>query len=256
MSAKKQATQEPLKVAALERALSILKVFETEPAPVTLARLSEATGLYKSTILRLLGSFEGFGYIRRTPEGAYAPGPAAFRLGMAYKASFQLDAAIDAALRHLVADGTESASFHVLDGDRRLCTFRVNSSHPTLDTIKAGDTLPLDRGAAGKILRAFADHPLDPGLEKVRRQGYAYSDGERDPSCAALAAPVFGLDHELVGAVSLSGPRERFTKSTIARMTKLLLAATVGLSQLAIEGGRIKTPPGLPTVRFAKSGAG
>src|SRR5215467_14129680 len=127
MTSKKQSTQEPLKVAALERALSILQVFETEPAPVTLARLSEVTGLYKSTILRLLGSFEGFGYIRRTPEGTYAPGPAAFRLGMAYKTSFHLDAAIDAALRNLVDEGTESASFHVLDGNRRLCTFRINS---------------------------------------------------------------------------------------------------------------------------------
>jgi DNA-binding IclR family transcriptional regulator len=244
MAVKKQSTQEPLKVAALERALSILQVFETEPAPVTLARLSEATGLYKSTILRLLGSFEGFGYIRRTAEGAYAPGPAAFRLGMAYKTSFHLDAAIDAALRHLVAEGTESASFHVLDGNRRLCTFRVNSGHSTLDTINVGDILPLDRGAAGKILRAFTD-PADLGMEKIRRQGYAYSDGERDPSCAALAAPVFGLDHELVGAVSLSGPRERFTKKTIERMTKLLLAATAGLSELAVEGGRKKTRPGL-----------
>jgi DNA-binding IclR family transcriptional regulator len=245
MPVKKQSIQEPLKVAALERALSILQVFETEPAPVSLARLSEATGLYKSTILRLLGSFEGFGYIRRTSDGAYAPGPAAFRLGMAYKTSFHLDAAIDAALRHLVAEGTESASFHVLDGNRRLCTFRVNSGHSTLDTINVGDILPLDRGAAGKILRAFTDR-ADPGTDKIRKQGYAYSDGERDPSCAALAAPVFGLDHELIGAVSLSGPRERFTKKTIERMTKLLLEATVGLSQLAVEGARKRVPLSLP----------
>ncbi|NVN87797.1 MAG: IclR family transcriptional regulator [Rhodopseudomonas sp.] len=246
MKAKKRPKQGPLKVAALERALSILKVFETVEIPVTLARLSEATGLYKSTILRLLGSFEDFGYIRRTLDGAYAPGPAAFRLGIAYKNSFQLDAAIDAALRKLVAQGTESASFHVLDADRRLCVQRVNSGHSTLDTINVGDVLPLDRGAAGKILRSFTDE-ADPSLDAVRRQGWAFSDGERDPSCAALAAPVFGMGHELIGAISLSGPRERFTKQTIASMTKLLLDSAAELSRLAINDARARAVSGPPT---------
>ena len=246
MKTKKRAKRGPPKVAALERALSILRVFETDKLPVTLARLSEATGLYKSTILRLLGSFEDFGYIRRTADGGYAPGPAAFRLGIAYKNSFHLDAAIDAALRRLVAQGTESASFHVLDGDRRLCIQRVNSGHATLDTINAGDVLPLDRGAAGKILRAFTDG-ADPGLDPVRRQGWAFSEGERDPSCAALASPVFGIGHELIGSISLSGPRERFTDETIASMVRLLLDTSAGLSQLAINDARARMFSNLPT---------
>ena len=35
--------------------------------------------------------------------------------------------------------------------------------------------------------------------------------GERDPSCAAVASPVFGPDGEACGAISLSGPKERFS---------------------------------------------
>ena len=108
-----------------------------------------------------------------------------------------------------------------------------------------GDVLPLDRGAAGKILRSFADE-ADPSLDAVRRQGWAFSDGERDPSCAALAAPVFGMGHELIGAISLSGPRERFTKQTIASMTKLLLDSAAELSRLAINDARARAVSGPP----------
>lgn len=87
------------KVASLERALSVLKVFETASEPVSLARIATDTGLYKSTILRLIASFEDFGYLRRTDNGTYALGPAAFRLGTRYREQFRLDDVLEETLR-------------------------------------------------------------------------------------------------------------------------------------------------------------
>lgn len=42
-----------------------------------------------------------------------------------------------------------SASFHVRQGNQRLCLFRVDSPQPIRDHIRAGDLLPLDRGVGG-----------------------------------------------------------------------------------------------------------
>ena len=243
MTTSKSSKTEPARVATLERALSILSVFESSDAPVTLAEISKATGLYKSTILRLLASFEDHGYLRRSDDGStYSLGPTAFRLGMKYKQAFELDEAIESALEELVQKGTESASFHVLDRDYRLCILRVDSNHPTLDRVRAGDRLPLDKGAAGKVLLAFSGVG-DADLQPVRQDGIAVSYGEVDPSCAAISVPVFGLNNELIGALSVSGPKERFTDDTVASMSELLFEASRKLSSLAVAERRMHRIP-------------
>ena len=105
--------------------------------------------------------------------------------------------------------GTESASFHAYhDAQSRVCLLRVDSHHSTLDRIRTGDLLPLDKGAAGRLLTAYlvdGETPAQAGLVRA-------SMGERDPSCAAVASPVFGPDGEACGAISLSGPKERFSR--------------------------------------------
>lgn len=234
MTAKSDTTPDSSRVATLERALSILSVFETSDTPVTLAQISKETGLYKSTILRLIASFEDHGYIQRSNDGTtYTVGPTAYRLGMTYRKFFELDKAIETALEDLVRNGTESASFHVIDRDHRICVLRQDSNHPTLDRVRAGDRLPLDRGAAGKILRAFSGDN-DTEMLSVLEQGIAVSYGELDPSCSAISVPVFGLSNELIGAISISGPKERFTEETVASMSQLLFETSQKLSRLAI----------------------
>lgn len=225
-----------LKVAALERALSVLAVFERFPGPVSLARIADATGLYKSTILRFMVSFETHGYVQRLPDGQYKVGPTLFRLGAVFGKTQSSRELILSTLERLVAQGTESASFHVRDGQQRLCLYRVDSHHTTLDTVKAGNHLPLDRGAAGKVLLAWTGG-RGKDLARVREEGCAISRGERDPACWALAAPVFGREGVLLGAISLSGPKERFTPENIARMMEVLRHEAAACSSQAVSLG-------------------
>lgn len=62
------------RVQSVERALMILNTFRTGEDAWTLAQLAEKTGLYKSTILRILGSLERFGYVMRGEDGLHRPG--------------------------------------------------------------------------------------------------------------------------------------------------------------------------------------
>ena len=145
-------------VAAVDRALTILRAFEGEgdPEPLTLAALARRTGLYKSTMLRLMVSLQAFGYIVQLPDGRYHLGPTPFRLGSVYQRGNRLYDHVMPVLRALVAQGTESPSFHIRhDAKLRLCVLRIDSQHSTLDRVCAGALLPLDRGAAGTIILAF-----------------------------------------------------------------------------------------------------
>ncbi|MEP9379101.1 IclR family transcriptional regulator [Aquabacter sp. CN5-332] len=225
------ATEAPGGVAAVDRALAILAAVEARNEPSTLAEIAQVTGFYKSTILRLLGSLEGSGYVMRLRDGRYGLGASAFRLGLAYERQNPLRWHVLPVLNDLVENGTESSSFHVLHGPgTRMCLFRVNSRHSTLDRVEAGSILPLDRGAAGRVLLAYSG---DAGSThaSLREAGYALSRGERDPLCAALAAPVFGPSGAITGALSLSGPSERFTPSNVEHMRTLLIAAAAQLTQ-------------------------
>ena len=223
-------------VAAVDRALAILAALGTATEPSTLAKLARATGLYKSTILRLIGSLESAGYVVRLRDGCYSLGASAFRLGLAYERQNSLRQHALPVMEKLVANGTESASLHVIHGpSTRLCLFRVNSRHSTLDRVEAGDVLPLERGAAGRVLLAYSRGD-GPQHKALRRTGYALSKGERDPNCAGLAAPIFGPTGEIAAALSLSGPGERFTADAVARMRKLLVKAAQQLTQ-SLGGG-------------------
>lgn len=210
-------------VAAVERALSIVAALEGSDQPVTLAELAARTGFYKSTILRLLGSLITNGYVMRLPDGSYDLGPTAFRLGVAFNRKNAIGHHVLPALQQLVDEGTESASFHVRqDADNRLCLFRVNSNHATLDRVEAGASYALLHGAAGHIILTYNDGRSGARYDAIRAHGFDVSLGERDPSCAAVAAPVFGPRGMLIGVISLSGPRERFGKAEIAEMKRVL----------------------------------
>lgn len=218
-------------VAAVERALSIVAAVEAAAAPISLADLSRDTGFYKSTILRLLVTLEDKGYVTRLGDGHYDLGPAAFRLGAAFERKNTLHHHIMPVLQQLVAQGTESPSFHVRqDQSSRLCLLRVNSTHSTLDRIEAGSLYPLHAGAAGQVILAFGGE-RGARYDTIRRDGWALSLGERDPSCAAVSAPVFGPDGRLIGALSLSGPRERFGENEIETMRQAVGTAAAKLTR-------------------------
>jgi DNA-binding IclR family transcriptional regulator len=209
-------------VAAVERALRIVAALEASAQPLSLADLARATGMYKSTLLRLLATLERRTLVMRRPDLKYSLGQFAFRLGRAFEATYHLKECVLPVLEWLVAHGTESPSFHTWhDQDTRLCVFRIDSHHSTLDRVRAGDVLPLRRGAAGKVLRIFRKGLLAAKGAPPIQASY----GERDPSCAAIACPVFGPSGELMGALSLSGPLERFSAAAVKKMSKSLAVA-------------------------------
>ena len=220
-------------VAAVERALSIVDAIAQRTEAISLADLSRATGFYKSTLLRLIASLERSALVVRRADGRYALGTYAHRLGRAYEATYRLAEAVQPLLQQLVDQGTESASFHAYhDTQSRVCLLRVDSHHSTLDRIRVGDLLPLEKGAAGRLLTTYlVKHQTLPPSELT-----LISMGERDPNCAAVACPVFGPDGEMCGAISLSGPKERFTPAAIKKMSRLASQAAASATQAL--GGR------------------
>lgn len=223
-------------VAAVDRAIAILRAVARQGSPITLADLARATGFYKSTLLRLLTSLERGALVIRRSDGRYALGSYAQELGRSYEATYRISEVLTPLLHEMVENGSESASFHVYhDPQYRICLMRIDSHHSTLDRIDVGDLLPIDRGAAGKLIIAFHGTDRAPAADTL----LATSIGERDPECAAVAAAVFGAENEFMGAISLSGPKERFTEESVALQSKMVLDAARRATEML--GGRWPT---------------
>jgi DNA-binding IclR family transcriptional regulator len=209
------------RVEAVERALAMLDAFAPEVRALSLTELADRTDLYKSTVLRLAGSLQRFGYLVRREDGRFALGPAAGRLGSAYRAGLELADVIRPELQHLVEATGETASFYVRDGDERICLYRVNSPHAARHHLEEGARLPMNAGASARVLAAFTGK----GQAAVRAAGHAVSLGERDKHLAAVAVPVMDAAGAFRGALSLSGLLARFDKSQRARALPELQAA-------------------------------
>ena len=151
--------------AAVDRALSLLCAFRAGDEGLSLNELAERTRLYKSTVLRLLASLEHARLLLKRADGRYALGPELARLHSIYSATFSLEAEVVPALRELVASTRESAAFHVRQGEDRLCLYRVDSPQLLRDHIRAGDLLPLNKGAGGRVLMAFGGATRGAGAD-------------------------------------------------------------------------------------------
>ena len=192
-------------VAAVDRALSVLLAFGPGDSHLSLGDLAARTGLYKSTLLRLLVSLEAAQFISRTPDGHFRLDASVLNLATIYSRSFNLREIVEPELQDLMVRTDESASYYIRDGNQRLCLFRVDSKHTVKEHLSIGERLPLSRGAAGRAFLLYEyGKPSSSASHDV-----VTSLGERDPEMASIAAPVFGKSGTLIGVLSVAGPRSR-----------------------------------------------
>jgi DNA-binding IclR family transcriptional regulator len=214
-------------VAAVDKALSVLRLFTPSQLELSLKQISTTTGLYKSTALRMLASLEHAGLVTKKMDGKYILGPSIASLHSAYQQNIALEAIALPILEDLVASTQESAAFHTRQGDQRLCLFRVDSNQALRDHIKTGDLLPLDKGAGGKVLMAF-EGATGKLFSQIRAEMVLAISGDRVKEIAGISAPVFN-SQGLLGVITLTMPSYRMlekqkksVRDSAKKMTELL----------------------------------
>jgi DNA-binding IclR family transcriptional regulator len=216
--------------ASVDRAFTIMSVFDKDAPFLTLAEISRRTGFYKSTILRLISSLEKAGFVRKSLDGRYSVGPEPLRLSSLYQSSFRLRDILLPHLEHLSKASSETSSFYICDNSWRVILYRVEPSRAVRVSVREGDRFPIQYGASGKVLSAFTqiENPL---FQDVREQMWAESFGERDPETSSVSVPVFGVGGVLHGALTLSGPRDRFNREAIQKMLGGLIQSAINATQ-------------------------
>ncbi|MFO1328825.1 MAG: IclR family transcriptional regulator [Rubrivivax sp.] len=214
--------------AAVDRALSLLAAFQPGDKALSVTELAGRTRLYKSTVLRLLASLAHGRLLQRTAEGQWRLGPEVARLASIHAASFSLEDIVLPEMRRLVQRTQESVALHVRQGEQRLVLFRVDSPQLLRDHARAGDLLPLARGAGGRVLMAYGG-AKGRLYDQVRRDGYVMVSGDRVPGLAGISAPVWDSARQLVGALTLTAPETRVQPSFIDELRQSARRVTQAL---------------------------
>lgn len=210
-------------VRAVDRALALLTAFEDGDTALPLTELARRAGLHATTALRLLGTLENHGCVRRLPAGGYALGPQLLVLGERFRRGLRLEDQVMPALDRLRAESRESAAFFVREEGARRCLFRLDSPLPVRTVARVGEVAPLGVGAYGRALLALETVP-PPRLPIVSR-------GERLPEVAAIAAPALDARGRVAGAIGITMPLYRFDAEAAARTLPLVLREAAALSR-------------------------
>jgi IclR family acetate operon transcriptional repressor len=226
---------------SLERALHLLAILQEAGCSMGLTELGHASQLSKPTVLRMLLVLEKYGFAEKR-QGRYRLGVAALPLAHAYVLGNELLRVALPVLQELAQTSGETTSMFVRLGFKRVLVQRVEGLHPMRFVLPLGEKLPLHVGA-GKVLAAsmsegdirqmldeLGEIRLASGqpmprevllaeLERVRKQGYAVSLGERMLGIVAVAAPVIDAKGATIAALSVAGTAERLPSKEIERLS-------------------------------------
>jgi len=219
----KRASQQPDRsVAAVERTLVILDAFVGAGRSMSLGDLEQATGLFKSVILRYMISLERKNYIIKLHDGRYRLGPKLMELGHICEASFDILSIVNPALDRIAEETGETVSFYVREGRRRVCIARRDSGHSLKVSVRPGSTQELDGTSISLVLTDFSDLNAQ---ELDDREIFRATSGVVDVLTCSLSIPVFGSSGQFQGALTVSGPIGRFDTQDVRIRQKLKTAA-------------------------------
>lgn len=237
---------------ALARGLEVLALFSAERPSLTLAELTAAAGLNKSTAFRVAATLESLGYLEHDPATRrYRPGLAVLQLGFAALSGMELRQVARPHLERLAQEFDETASLAVLDRDGRDIIYidRVRNRSIVGVVLGVGSRVPAHAASLGKALlaarsdaelaawisgapaQALTDHTLTSqalleDLAAVRQRGFALSDQELASGLRGAAAAIRDERGRAVAAVSISGPSSTISMERLAQQIGPAVAET------------------------------
>jgi len=228
----------------LDRGLRILELLASDEAKLgmTLTELSLALGMHRSTMFRFLATLRSRGYIDRDPvSDRYRLASRVLTIAGAFLDNLDIRHVARPALQALCDRTHELVHLATLDRGEVVTVERIEGRHPVSLQTGVGARRPVYCTASGKAIIAYLpaetiDILLAQGMEaytprtittlesmhehliEVRRLGYAIDDEERIEGVRCAAAPLFGHDGKVLGAISIAATVQRTPRDRLSTL--------------------------------------
>ena len=240
---------------SVNNALAVLESFSVERPELGVTELSQALGLGKSTVHRLLTSLAARGYVRKNPQTErYCLGFKAFEVGSLAAGRGAIREIVAPFLRSLMLASKETVHLGVLDEGDVVYIDKIESDQPLQMYSRIGRRAPLHCTALGKALLAWEPKEsverflrrrlraytpstrTDPDLlrqelAKIRASRHALDEEEFAVGLKCVAAPLFDHTRRAVASLGIAGPAVRLSDERLPRLTSLVREAAGGASR-------------------------
>ena len=241
--------------------LGLLKTLVDDQEEVSVHDISRKIGFSKSTTHRALQALEEEGFAVKNPESKhYKYGPQLLDLAFNFIIHFNLRNIAQVFLRRLADEVNENIYLCVYSDHSLYFIDMFESTHPIRYVNPMGRRRYLHAGAAGKVVLAYLPmverekflqaglprftpntitkpESLRYDLDRIMKQGYAFSEGEFSPGGVAIAVPILDLEAYPVGCVNIVIPENRFEMQGKERLIKLLQKAAKTIQDRFNEAG-------------------
>jgi IclR family transcriptional regulator, KDG regulon repressor len=232
-------------VSSVEKALKILECFDSRNTWLTLNEISMKTGYSKTATFRMIKSFETYGYLKRDSTLKESK----FSLGWAflYKANLIIEQLNirDIAKEDLIELRNKTdltVQLAIRDGNEVVFIEQVESLNPIKIYSQVGKKAPLYAAAGPRVLLAYLNeqeqnhilgtseivaytmntltdiHLIKSELLNIREDGYAISRGELYEGTMEIACPVFDINGNVAGSISIVGIESDFKEEQIEKI--------------------------------------
>lgn len=240
---------------AAARVADVLALFTTGAAALGVSEIARELGLGKAVVHRILQSLASRSFVEPDPQTrGYRLGPGAVALGARALRDLDLRRAARPVLSALRDQTRETTTLSAPIDGSRVYLDQYESPQEIKMKVELGRPYPLYAGASSRAILAFlpesiqesviaaglspltsetigAPEVLRRRLAETRATGYATSRGERQQGAGSVAAPVFGMDGDVAGAISVCGPVSRFDTESVQRYVPLVRRAATEISR-------------------------
>ncbi|MEQ0564296.1 IclR family transcriptional regulator [Amycolatopsis sp. NEAU-NG30] len=223
-------------VRSVLRTFDLLALFTERHRTWTVKDLTAASGLAKTTVLRLVATCEQRGLLWTRPDGRITVGPGMLRWAQLANSAWQLPEPVRQVLRELAAGCGETVNLYVRSSSVLVCVAQQEGTRAIRHVGRVGDELPLDCGAAGQVLgggtagAASVAAPVHDG----GTPSAAVSHGQPEAGASSVAAPVHDGEGRVLAALTLTGPAGRFGDAEVAAFCEAVTAAARRISQIGL----------------------
>ena len=209
-----------------QRLLTLLDQFSTERPTHTVEGLSEAIGVPRSTVYRLVSLLKAYELLEQAGESKYQLGPKAIMMGYVARSTVDLADVWRPGLAQLAGASRETALVLRRIGDAAVCIDRIECDHPVRLSFDVGKAMPLHTGAGAKVLLSgspaglrdrYIEAAVPPEqrarlraeLDSIAVRGWGESHAEVDHGIWAVAAPILADRDGRCLALSVAVPEYR-----------------------------------------------
>jgi DNA-binding IclR family transcriptional regulator len=220
-------------VQSVDKAVRLLRAFDSEAPDLGVSELARSFGWQKSTISRLLATLQAGGLLEQDlRSGRYRLSPLFMGMGARALARVDLRSLADPYIKALATSTGETVNLVVLSEGECFNLAVVHSNKTVKSMGWVGRRTPLHCTSAGKALlwelsreqvvgligQTYLAHTrrtlvtvatLWADLERMRLRGYALSDEEFEDGLTSVSAPVFNAQAQVEGALTVTGPTFR-----------------------------------------------